>query len=109
MLNRLYIQDLQEELSYKDRRTVLKWCHNNDVGVLSDIGSNRLYVLKEEFLKAKMKQSVMYIKEKYGENKLPEFFNANMNFSNTKALVKKDKYVPMGEFEQNFLNCLQNF
>jgi hypothetical protein len=112
MLDRLYIKDLQKELPYKDRRTVLRWCRNNGVGVFSDVGSNWSYVLKEEFEAVKMKQTNDYIKEKYVADKLSEVFISKMilyNNKNFERINKNNAYQPRGEYEEKFLNYLQNF
>lgn len=52
-MERLYIEEAAELLGYYDRRSVKKWCHNNGVSMFCDNGSNRLYVILEEFNKAK--------------------------------------------------------
>lgn len=109
-MERLYIQDIQKELPFRDRRTLKKWCHNNGVGVFTDLGSNRLFVIKAEFEAAKMNQVIDYIKEKYGEDTLPEYFNSlTIFFSGNNNVAKADEYKPLGEHEKKFLNCLQNF
>ena len=98
MADRLYIKDLQNELPYRDRRTLLKWCMNNGVGVFSDVGSNRLYVLKEEFEFAKMNQPVSYFKNKYGTD-----------VKKLKTGNESRNYKPGGEYEMKFLSYLQNY
>ncbi len=98
MNERLYIKDLLKELDYKKSKTIVNWCEKNGVGVFSDIGTNRRYVIKEEFLYVKMKQAQKYIKKKYGKNNIQEIFNSNKNTS----------YTPKGDYEMKFLNYLQN-
>jgi len=87
-----------------------KWCKNNGVGVFSDIGSNRLFVLRAEFEAAKMKQAVKYIKEKYGVNNLPDVFHSQVNFFNENNNTENSiKYRPQGKHEIKFLSDLQSF
>ena len=109
MIERLYIQEIQKELPFRDRRTLKKWCRNNGVGIFTDLGSNRLFVIKAEFEAAKMNQVISYIKQKYGEDKLPEYFNSlTIFFSKSNNTEKANEYKPLGEYENKFLNCLQN-
>jgi hypothetical protein len=109
MFERVYIKEVAKELKYEDYRAVYRWCKNNGIGILSDVGSRKKYILKAEYEAAKNHEPLKYIKEKYGENKLSEFLNATMIFSNKKILAEKVNYKPVGEYEKNFLNCLQNF
>jgi hypothetical protein len=95
-MERLYIKDISKELNYQDRRTIQKWCKNNHVRILCDIGSNRQFVLKEEFTDA--------INKLYDiKNKSEKYFLQNIK-------TKKEKeYQPIGEHEKNFLIHLQNY
>lgn len=52
-MERIYIEEATELLGYYDRRSVKRWCHNNGVSMFCDNGSNRLYVILEEFNRAK--------------------------------------------------------
>jgi len=97
MTERIYISDIQSELHYKDRRSVRRWCRNNDVRVLSDIGSNRQYVLKDEYEKAKCRNY----------NKIQELPNSSVNIFN-KTEKKKPLYIPRFENEKRMLSILQN-
>jgi undecaprenyl pyrophosphate synthase len=110
MITTIYIRDVATELGYKDRRSIYRWCFNHGIKIMSDIGSNRKYIIKEEFEAIKMKQSVEYIKEKYGVDKLSEDFNSlimTFFFKNNNA-ENTVKYRPVGEHERNFLKNLQN-
>jgi hypothetical protein len=123
MLERLYIKDMKKELPYPDRRTLKKWCKNNGVGIFTDKGSNRLYVLKAEFEIAKNNKEIMqYLKDKYGESGLSEILNGSKNLYKvcTRTIMLKEDikintmqnqstYIPVGDYEKNFLNHLQNF
>ena len=88
MLERLYTQDASTELGYKDRRSFKSWCENNGVEILSDKGSNRRYVLKQEFEEAMSRKGAEYLKSREGKVK------------------KENRYQPMGEHELKFLSIL---
>ncbi|HLG35301.1 MAG TPA: hypothetical protein VI757_10505 [Bacteroidia bacterium] len=87
-MERIYIHVAAKEICYKDRRSFKKWCSNNGVGILSDNGSKKLYVIKEEFEEAKSKKATDYLKQK------------EMRFK------KRDGYKPKGEHEKKFLSIL---
>ena len=98
MSERLYIPEIQKELQYRVRKSVRRWCCNNNVRILSDVGSNKQYVLRDEYEKAKNKN--------YSNN---EVINSSMNFFSMNNRTEKIKeYRPQGEQEIKFLNCLQN-
>jgi len=48
---RLYIEEIQTVLPYRDPRSVKRWCDKNHVRILSDRGTKKRFVLKEEFEK----------------------------------------------------------
>lgn len=99
MTERIYIPEIQSELPYKDRRSVRRWCHNNNVRVLSDTGSNRLYALRSEYENAKCKNYNIY----------PEVYNSStIHFSINGKVEKVNEYKPVGRIEENFLNRLLN-
>jgi len=97
MTERLYIQEVQTELQYRDRRSVRRWCRNNNVQILSDTGSNKQYVLKDEFERAKYKH--YHIRS--------ENINSTMNIS-AKNSNKIMKYKPQGEYEKECLSIFTN-
>jgi len=101
MIERLYIQDIQIELHYKDRRSVRRWCRNNNVQILSDIGSNKQYVLRDEYEKAKSKN---YCKGVGVINSTINFLSKKYNIMTQKVNI----YKPKGENEKLFLSILQN-
>jgi hypothetical protein len=108
-----YLSEVKQELRYKDTRSVIRWCENNKVGIFSDYGSNKKYVLNVEFERAAFKKAIKYLMEKYGTDKLPEVFQVIMNFStqyNNAMKVKQNvqKYQPQGQHEKNFLTSLLN-
>jgi len=85
---RIYLQDAAGDLRFKDIRSVKRWCGNNGVKIFSDNGSNKRYVIKEEFEEAKSRKLMNYLKQKELEFK------------------KHNKYTPMGDHEKNFLSIL---
>lgn len=119
MLKRMYIDDIKKELPFRDRRTLKKWCRNNGIGIFSDIGSNRLYVLKVEFELAKNnKEIVKYLKDKYGEERLLKIINDDEIYFEEclktltskgdiemKAWKTRNTYISRGDHEKNFLNA----
>lgn len=111
---RLYMSEIKTELKCKDRRSVHRWCRNNSVLILNDIGRNRLYVIKDEFESAKQEETIKHIIQKYGLEKLPEVLQAKMNFYSEyrTAFEEKNnnhkKYLPQGEHEKNFFSILTN-
>jgi len=101
MNERLYIKEIQQELQYRDRRSVRRWCRNNGVRILCDIGSNRWFVLKDEFEIAKSKN--------YHFNK-DSFCSTQLLMSNHNLITERVKeYKPQGKYEKIFFNCLQNY
>jgi uncharacterized Fe-S cluster-containing protein len=112
-VQRIYVKDAIAQLDYKDMRSFRKWCIKNDVGILSDNGSRRQYVVAEEFEKAKSRESVKYLVQKYGKDNLPEVLNSSMKFytelmmaTNEKKKETNQRYRPTGEHEKNFLSIL---
>lgn len=87
MFDRLYIKELQIKLQYKDKRSVKRWCRNNGVRILSDCGSNRKYVLKNEY-----------------ENALNKIYD----LQSTSPENNIEKYIPIGTIESGFLSILLN-
>ena len=94
---RLYMQDIQKELQYRDRRSVHRWCRNNDVRILSDAGSNKQFVLRYEFEKAKTKNYFVR----------PGVINSSMKFLSQNRTKRNDtvgKYNVKGEYEKKSLS-----
>ena len=101
MSERLYIKELQQELHYRDGRSIRRWCCNNGVRILCDIGSNKQYVLRNEFEIAKSKN--------YKINK-DNIISMQKELQNSNFIVERVKeYKPTGKHEKNFLKCLQNY
>jgi hypothetical protein len=119
MIERLYIKDVAKELDLKDNRSAYRWCKNNGVGILSDIGCKRKYIIKAEFISAKVKQMLKYVTTKYKDVDATEIFHADIQYYIQLQTIKeqqdthhfhnpknKIEYSPRGDSEKNFLNSL---
>ncbi|HRH03921.1 MAG TPA: hypothetical protein PLN13_13545 [Bacteroidia bacterium] len=99
MSERIYIPELKIRLSYKDRRSIKRWCSKNGVHLSKDIGSNRLFAIRADF------------ENTYAPNRFsPEILNATMSFFPQVAKLraeKSQKYIPQLEHEKAFLSMLQ--
>lgn len=47
--DRIYLAEIQTTLGYADKRSVKRWCHHNDVRILKDKGTKKLFALRDEF------------------------------------------------------------
>ena len=101
MSERVYISTLQTDLHYKDRRSVRRWCHNNNVRILTDIGSNKQFVLKVEYENAKCRN---YECHSAIQKPFKNFFDQNHNSSK----IRNPEYLPRFENEKRMLSILQN-
>jgi hypothetical protein len=90
MNERVYISEIQNELHYKDRRSVRRWCYNNNVRILSDIGSNKQFVLKADYENAKN----------------TNYYKAHEHPNSSEK--KSPEYFPRFENEKRMLSILQN-
>jgi len=52
--DRIYINEVQQDLQFLAMRSVIRWCHKNNIRILTDKGSNKEFVLRFEFEKAKI-------------------------------------------------------
>lgn len=100
MSERIYIPEIKAKLSYKDTRSVIRWCSNNKVKLFLDIGSKRLFALRDDF------------DSSYAPNRIsPEVLNPTMRFFAQYEHLKTEKakeYIPKGEHEKAYLSMLQN-
>lgn len=100
MSERIYIPEIKIRLSYKDIRSVLRWCINNQVRLYKDIGSKKLFAFRTDF------ETV------YAPNRIsPEILNASLSFYPHIAKPKTEKSksdIPQGEHEKAYLSMLQN-
>ena len=110
MITRIYIKELIQMLNCKGTRGVRNWCIKNGIAILSDVGSNKKYVIEAEFKVKYESQSVRYIKLKYGADKLDELLNGNIQFFSLNQQIKNKKaeeYKPQGTHEKRFVSMLQ--
>ena len=108
LIARTYLRDVKQQLQYKDTRSVLRWCKNNKVGIFSDYGTNKKYVLNFEFINALTIQSEKYCSEKYGSDKLPKLIPLSIKTIPLKEKQKTITYLPQGHHEKTFLTSLLN-
>jgi hypothetical protein len=97
MIERLYISEIQQKLKYKDRRSVRRWCKNQNVRVLQDIGSNKQFVLKDEFENAKYRN----YSQPYG------ILNSARLILNDNCKMETE-YKPQYKIEKHVLSIFQN-
>lgn len=102
------IDELKQELGYRDLRSVQAWLRKRKIELFR-IGKH-FRILKSEYELAKMQQPLKYLKEKYGEHNLPEVISANMNFytQHRNAIENKnnksEQFYKPTQTEQSFLN-----
>lgn len=101
MNERVYISEIQHDLQYKDRRSVRRWCSNNNVNIISDQGSNKQFVLREEYELAKSKN---YHRVQDPSKSLP----ANSAQLQKKTEIKKTEYSPRFKNEIRMVSILTN-
>ncbi len=90
--NRIYINSALLFFEYKDKRSFKRWCQNNGVPLLRDIGTKKLYVNKESFFMAKIRT------EKF---EIPNEIRNNDN-----KLKIKNGYSPISKYEEECLSRL---
>lgn len=100
-MERFYLKDLEKELHYRDRRSVRRWCRNNNVRILCDVGSNKQYVLREEYEKGKYKN---YSVSPRGIKTVSRFLRGKIK---NKVNTLMD-YKPKGEYEKEVLSIFTN-
>lgn len=101
MHERIYIPELKSLLPYKKLVTIRKWCLNNGVRILCDIGSNKLFVLRSEFESAIRRNNFQSSQK----------ISSTMRVFSELQIIKDEKakrYKPQGEYEKEFLSILQN-
>ena len=101
MIERVYISELQSDLHYKDRRSARRWCKNQNIRILHDIGSNKQFILRDEYESAKCgnyypSQENIKISENY------------FNLYNIGIEKKEPEYQPRFENEGRMLSILRN-
>lgn len=100
------MKELKEMLNSKDHhsiRTIKRWCKNNNVGLYSDNGSNKLYAFREEFEQVYLRQKKVYFNSELSYSTMNHFQQME------KIKVEKSKsFIPQGEHEKAYLSMLQN-
>ncbi len=121
-MERLRLFEVARILGYKDLRSVKRWCENNSVMVLSDVGTKGKYVILKEFEAARLRSFANYLRLKHGEkNWLAVFVRytqqssiqfiqeeaKNVNAS-SQGTERNNKGEVQGENEKRFLNDLRH-
>ena len=84
MIERIYLRKAKEFLHIKDNRTFRKLCFNNGITIFCDQGSNRPYIMADEFRQAYSKPIAAHV---------DRIQRGDMSI----------KYRPKGEHESKFL------
>lgn len=104
--DRIYLHDVLVKINKKDIRSVLKWCDDNYVNVISD--SSGKFIIRSEFELAFNRPIIELYKKKYGDRWL-EVYNLSrennlhlMESSNDSPKSNKS-YKPISREAQDFL------
>lgn len=116
MIKTILLSTAQKELPYKTKRTFIKWCLKNGVGILPQLGVKNQFLIEEEFNAARMKPILKYLKEKHGERLLPDILRAYINVGSDYLIAINSIYKnkvstksnSLGSKERNFLERLTN-
>ena len=73
MIRTIMIKEAAAMLSYKDIRSLEKWCNDNGVEIFSEQGTRNRYVIRSQFEYAKEKPIIQYLKLKFKDNWLMAF------------------------------------
>lgn len=63
---RLSLHEAMRLLGYKDARSARRWCASHNVVLLRDAGTKSSYVIKSEFIAARLVSIEIYLKKRYG-------------------------------------------
>lgn len=92
MNERLYIKEMLHDLNYKDKRSIKRWCLNQNVRLIKDKGTNKLYVIKDEYEFAKRRN-----------------YQMSNSFINHQVVMRQEPdYKPKYAVEREVLSILQN-
>lgn len=120
-MERLRLREVARILGYKDLRSAKRWCENNCVMVLSDIGTKGKYVILKEFEAARLRSFTKYLRLKHGkENWLAVFVRYTQQSpfqliseevkgvnTSSKGTERNKKGEAQGENEKRFLDDLR--
>ncbi len=103
-----------ELLGYKSLRSLRRWCGNNKVAILSDVGSRKKYLLRVEFDAARLQTLIAHLKNHYGQAHWQKAFDAHLNDDvlglltvlqvTTKNVTSN---IPKGIYAEEFLSDLK--
>lgn len=99
-MERIYITEILIKLSFRDRRSGVRWCSKNGVNLFKDKGTNRWFALKNEFEKA-------FAPNRNSFDVLNSTMSFFSNYHQTQS-AKHLEYRPLGEIEKQFLSILQS-
>lgn len=91
-MERLTLFEIARKLGYKDLRTVKRWCKNNGVMVLSDIGTKGKYVILKEFEVAWLRSCANYLRLRHGEKNWLGVF-ASYTQSDISKVIQTEKKI----------------
>lgn len=115
-IERILLQEVADQLGYQDQRSARRWCILNRVGILSDAGVKKCYVIRTEFEAARLREFIKHLKAKHGEENWIEAFKAHMNLNIMHVIAleeenvpieQRNNYQPESEHEKKFLVDLQ--
>lgn len=103
MIDTIKISEVAAMLDYKDSRSVKKWCANNSVAIISYSGSNKRFVIKDEFEKAQgeIVSRHSHIQDYKTSCKTPRGYSQSSldtnNIRVTLACMEKPLFIPPGK------------
>jgi len=99
---RMYIQELKQELPYHNVRSIVRFCQNHDIRLFSFTGSKVKFVLRDQFERQMEK---IYSSEPLAKDlKVINKIGRNRNYK-TK---RRSPYKPQGQYEKEVLSRLAN-
>lgn len=94
---RMVMRKVAEILGYRSMRSVYRWCRNNGVGILSDFGTRRKYVLAAEFRLKYLSATISHLRSQYGETHLQDALDAYLQ-SDLPSILKFTKEVHTSQY-----------
>jgi len=112
-MERVYVKYALQVLGYKKRCSFNRWARLNAVAIYSDLGSNKHYVLKDEFHKAISMHPISHMHASFDVKAQPRKFNSYMKLTSELLSFKNERskrgdrngkgYIPSGEHEKDVL------
>jgi hypothetical protein len=106
-MKKIYIEELRVILKYKDDRSIIKWCEDNDVLIIDQGAST--FVFEAEFLETIERPFINKLKARFGEDwesvyKLYKDGNIPaLNILNTSSVTISSTYAPTNDVEKKYL------